>query len=164
MSVRHAVPSDLDALARIEALSYPPEEGASRESIEKRLAAFGSRFWLFEEEGRIRGFINGMLTDETSLRDEMYDNAGLHNPEGKWQMIFSVVTDPEFRGCGVASRLMEKVVADCREEQRAGIVLTCKERLIPFYSRFGFKDEGVSTSEHGGVVWHEMRLTFPKAG
>ena len=93
----------------------------------------------------------------------MYDNAGLHNPEGKWQMIFSVVTDPEFRGCGVASRLMEKVVADCREEKRAGIVLTCKERLIPFYSRFGFKDEGVSASEHGGVVWHEMRLTFPKA-
>lgn len=41
------------------------------------------------------------------------------------------------------------------------IVLTCKERLIPYYEKFGFKDEGVTDkSIHGNVEWHQMRLTF----
>jgi hypothetical protein len=39
-------------------------------------------------------------------------------------------------------------------------VLTCKDQYLPFYLKFGYKDEGISASEHGGVVWHEMRLTF----
>ena len=39
-------------------------------------------------------------------------------------------------------------------------MLTCKERLLPFYSGFGFVNEGVSGSVHGGVVWYQMRLTF----
>ena len=38
-----------------------------------------------------------------------------------------------------------------------GIVLTCKEHLIPFYSEFGFVDEGISSSTHGNVLWHQMR-------
>ena len=43
---------------------------------------------------------------------------------------------------------------------RKGLVLTCKEKLIPYYSSFGFQDEGISSSEHGNVVWHQMRLRF----
>ena len=38
--------------------------------------------------------------------------------------------------------------------------LTCKDRLIGFYARFGYQDEGVSESTHGNVVWHQMRLRF----
>lgn len=43
------------------------------------------------------------------------------------------------------------------KEANKGIVLTCKERLLPFYAKFGFVDEGVSASVHGNVVWHQMR-------
>ncbi|MDO5520947.1 MAG: GNAT family N-acetyltransferase, partial [bacterium] len=43
---------------------------------------------------------------------------------------------------------------------RKGLVLTCKERLVHYYATFGFVDQGISDSEHGGVVWHEMRITF----
>lgn len=43
---------------------------------------------------------------------------------------------------------------------RAGVVLTCKERLIPYYERFGFRNEGLSASTHGGETWYQMRLTF----
>ena len=39
-------------------------------------------------------------------------------------------------------------------------MLTCKERLLSFYRQFGYRNEGVSGSEHGGAVWYEMRLTF----
>ena len=36
----------------------------------------------------------------------------------------------------------------------------CKERLLPYYAKFGFVNEGVSGSTHGGVTWYQMRLTF----
>ena len=52
------------------------------------------------------------------------------------------------------------MIADARAQGRRGCVLTCKDALVHYYARFGFVDEGISQSTHGGVVWHDMRLTF----
>lgn len=51
-------------------------------------------------------------------------------------------------------------MADAKEQGRKGLVLTCKDKMVHFYAKFGFVDEGISNSEHGGMVWHEMRLVF----
>ena len=40
------------------------------------------------------------------------------------------------------------------------MILTCKEALIHYYARFGFKNCGLSASVHGGAVWYDMRITF----
>ena len=56
--------------------------------------------------------------------------------------------------------MLERVIADARAQGRRGCVLTCKDALVHYYARFGFVDEGISQSTHGGVVWHDMRLTF----
>ena len=50
--------------------------------------------------------------------------------------------------------------ADARQQGRRGLVLTCKDRLVPYYAKFGFADEGMSDSNHGGVAWHQMRVRF----
>ncbi len=160
MVIRHASADDLSQMSRIEEISYPPLEGASMESLRERIHAFPECFWILEENGKIAAFINGMATDEKDLTDDMYDHAGKHKPDGAWQMIFSVVTDPEYRGKGYASMIMEKVLQDCRERGRAGVVLTCKQKLLSFYSKFGFVNEGVSQSTHGNVTWYQMRITF----
>lgn len=160
MELRQVRPEDFDAVVRVEEASFPPEEGASSESIRARIATYSECFWVAVEDGRVIGHINGMATERENLEDEMYADARMHDPHGSWQMIFSVAVLPECRGRHVASKLMEKVIAECRERGRAGMVLTCKEILIPFYARFSFKDEGVSGSTHGGVVWHQMRLVF----
>lgn len=160
MSIRHARPADVDTLAEIEAASYPPAEGASQQSIAGRVAVYPDCFWLLDEGGEVKAFVNGFVTDMPDLTDEMYDDPHLHTPKGGWQMIFSVVTAPAHRHEGCASRLLRQVCADARAAGRKGIVLTCKERLIGFYAQFGFVDEGVSVSTHGDVVWHQMRLTF----
>ena len=104
--------------------------------------------------------INGMVTDETTLRDEMFEDATMHNPNGAWQMIFGVETIPECREKGYAALIMNRVIEDCRMQGRKGIVLTCKDKLVPYYSKFGFVNEGKSASVHGGAVWYDMRLTF----
>ena len=101
-----------------------------------------------------------MVTDEPDLTDDMYTNAAMHREDGAWQMIFGVNTIPEYRRRGYARRLMRRVMTDAKVQGRKGLVLTCKDRLVPFYASLGFVDEGVSASVHGGVVWHQMRMTF----
>ena len=110
---------------------------------------------------KLLAFVDGFVTDEPDLTDDMYENAALHNENGAWQMIFGVNTLPEYRQHGYAGELLRRTIDDARKQGRKGLVLTCKERLIHYYARFGFVDEGVSEkSTHGNVVWHQMRLTF----
>ena len=90
----------------------------------------------------------------------MYADASLHDESGAWQMIFGVNTMPQYRRQGMAARVMERVIADAKAQGRKGCVLTCKDRLVHYYETFGFRNEGVSSSTHGGVVWYAMRLTF----
>ncbi len=159
MRLRHASMEDLDVLAAIEAASYPKAEGASRESLRGRLTHFPHCFWLLEDdEGQTVAFINGMLTHQSHLTDAMYDAPSLHDDAGAWLMIFSVVTRPDCRGRGYAALLMERVISDMTAQGRRGIVLTCKERLLPFYTRFGYRSEGLSDSTHGAASWYQMRL------
>ena len=78
MSIRHALPADVDTLADIEAASYPPAEGASRQSIAGRVAVYPDCFWLLDEGGEVKAFVNGFVTDMPDLTDEMYDDPHLH--------------------------------------------------------------------------------------
>ena len=161
MRIRNASMADLEAVAKMELLCFPEAEAATIESFEKRIAVFGDSFWLLEkEDGELIGMINGMVTDEPILRDEMFEDASLHNPNGAWQMLFGVETIPEYRNQGFATLIMEKVIADCKDRGRKGLVLTCKDRLVHYYEKFGFINEGKSASVHGGAVWYDMRLTF----
>ena len=106
-------------------------------------------------------FVDGFVTDEPDLTDEMYENACMHNENGVWQMIFGVNTLSEYRKRGYACELIRRAIADARQQGRKGLVLTCKDRLLAYYAKFGFVDEGVSEkSTHGNVQWHQMQLTF----
>ncbi len=160
MEIRKAAMADLDAVSAVEAACFPAAEAATREEFRERLAAYGGHFLLLFEGERLVGFIDGMTTDERDLADAMYEDASLHKEDGAWQMIFGLNTVPDRRREGLAARLMEAFIEEARQEGRLGVVLTCKARLIHYYAKFGFVDEGVSRSEHGGVVWHQMRLTF----
>lgn len=160
MNIRTAAMADLDALTAIEAECFPAAEAAPREAFEARLAVYPNHFWVLEDEGKIVSFVNGMVTDEAKLRDEMYENAALHTESGAWQMIFGVNTLPAYRRRGLAELVLRRCIHDAKTQGRKGVVLTCKDKLVHYYEKFGFISEGVSLSTHGGVVWYDMRLTF----
>ena len=106
-------------------------------------------------------FVDGFVTNQKDLTDDMYEKAELHDENGDWQMIFGVNTIPEYRKNGYAGELIKRAIEDAKKQGRKGLVLTCKDRLVHYYAKFGFKDEGVSEkSTHGGAVWNQMRLTF----
>ena len=161
MKIRNAALTDLAAVTAVEAACFPAAEAATEQDFAKRLQVYANHFWLLEDEaGRLISFVNGLVTDEASLRDEMYADASFHNEQGAWQMIFGVNTLPEYRCRGFAGQVLRQVIADAQAQGRRGCVLTCKEALLHYYESFGFVNEGVSESVHGGVVWYEMRLTF----
>lgn len=160
MIIRKATMEDLDAITLAEAESFPAAEAAPREEFEKRLRHYAGHFWLMFQEDRLVAFVDGFVTSLPDLTDEMYEKAEMHDPEGDWQMIFGVVTVPDQREKGCASRLMEEAIKDAREQGRKGLVLTCKDPLVGFYEQFGFKNEGYAGSNHGNVPWNQMRLTF----
>lgn len=160
LTVRPAAMSDLDAMTDIEAQSFPPEEKATRESFEARMKVFPECFMLLCEDGRPVGLIDGMVTNDATISDPMFENASLHDPKGAWQSIFGLCVLPEMRGRGAAPLLMRAFIEKARAEGRRGLILTCKERLIHYYEQFGFVNMGVSASEHGGAVWYDMTLEF----
>ena len=161
MNIRYATMADLDDIVSVESECFPVLEAATKEEFEQRIKYYGNHFWLMFDDDKLIAFVDGFVTDEANLTDEMYENASMHDENGAWQMIFGVNTLPEYRRCGYAKELIKKAILDAREQNRKGLVLTCKESLVPYYSKFGFVDEGITDkSTHGNVLWHQMRLDF----
>lgn len=161
MKIRYAKMEDVAAIAAVEAECFPPAEAATEKEFTERVRYYGNHFWLMFEQEKLIAFVDGFVTDEQDLMDEMYENAAMHNENGAWQMIFGVNTLPDYRKHGYAGELIRRAIEDAKQQGRKGLVLTCKEKLLSYYAKFGFFDEGVSEkSTHGNVVWHQMRLTF----
>lgn len=161
MVIKHASRKDIAALTAVETACFPPAEAATEKEFIGRVQYYGNHFWLLYDADKLIAFVDGFVTDEPDLTDAMYENACMHNENGAWQMIFGVNTLPAYRQHGYAGELIQKAIADAKEQGRKGLVLTCKDRLVHYYAKFGFVDEGVTDkSTHGNVAWHQMRLTF----
>ena len=161
MIIRTATLEDLHAIAAVEAACFPEAEAATEAEFTQRLSCYGNHFWLMLEDEKLIAFVDGFVTNEPDLTDEMYENAALHDENGKWQMIFGVNTLPAYRKRGYAEQLLRRAIHDAKEQGRAGLVLTCKDHLVDYYAKFGFVNEGRSEkSRHGGAAWNQMRLTF----
>ena len=158
MNIRTATLQDIDQIAAVEKECFPAAEAATKEEFEQRLSHYGDHFWLMFEDDKLIAFVDGMVTDQEDLTDEMYENASMHQENGAWQMIFGVNTIPACRRHGYAGELICRAIQDAKKQGRKGLVLTCKDRLVPYYAKFGFVNEGVSDSAHGNVVWNQMRL------
>ena len=156
IKIRQGRKDDIDAIVQIEKACFPSAEAADQGVFQRRLEVFPECFFVAEIDDTIVGFINGAVIDGKYIKDEMYEKADLHCPHGKYQSVFGIDVKPEFQGQNIATRLMESLISYAKNCGRKGVVLTCKEALFPFYSRFGFQNLGRSESQHGGAVWYDM--------
>lgn len=158
--IRAVKQEDLEEVTAVEAICFPAAEAASRESFEQRIAAFPECFFVAMDGDKMVGFINGCATDEMTIRDEMFADSSLHQANGCYQSIFGLDVIPEYQRQGIAAKLMWHLIEDARTKGRRGLILTCKDRLIHYYEKFGYRNLGVSASVHGGAVWYDMLLEF----
>ena len=145
IKIRTVKPEDLDLVTAVEAECFPAAEAAGRADFERRIKTFPESFLIAEKVGRIIGFINGCVTDREN---------------GAYQSVFGLDVIPGERNQGVAELLMRALMERARAAGRKGMILTCKDRLIHYYEKFGYVNYGVSGSVHGNVVWYDMRLEF----
>lgn len=160
--IRPACAADLDAVAAIENACFPAAEAATRDSLKERLAAFRHSFLIAEKEGKPVGFINGCVTAQHILTDDLYESTKLHDDDAANMMVFGLDVLPQEQHQGIAVQLMQAYIAIAKKRHKALITLTCKDRLIPFYEQFGYVCEGQSVSTHGGAVWYTMTVYLNK--
>lgn len=160
LSIRQATLADLDTIVTIEARCFPPAEAATRASLTDRLLAFTTSFFVAEREGNIVGFINGCITNQDTLTDDLYESTAKHDLTGSNMMVFGLDVLPEYQHQGIAQQLMGAYITAGRSMKKKSIILTCKERLIPFYEQFGYTCRGKSVSTHGGAMWYTMVLAL----
>lgn len=160
IKIRQACIEDLDAITKVEASCFPEAEAATMESLEERIKIFSESFFVAEVDGKIIGFVNGCAINGTVIYDQLYAKATFHNPNGDYQTIFGLDVISEYRNQGIAAQLMNYMIEVSRVASRKGVILTCKDRLIHYYSKFGYINKGVSESVHGGAIWYDMVLTL----
>ena len=162
LTLRQALPADLDRCAEIEAACYGPE-GATRERIVTRIELYPEGFLVALLDGQIVGFINSGSTTKDDLSDEALKDMVGHEPDGSNLVIFSLAVHPHFQKRGFAADLMRRFIEVAGQAGKAQILLMCRAELVPYYQRFGFVYRGESRSTHGGLDWHEMGLSLTPA-
>lgn len=160
IKIRKAAIEDLSSVAEVEARCFPEAEAAAKATLEQRIKTFPESFFVAEADGKIIGFINGCVTNGKIIHDELFGDASLHNPKGDYQAVFGLDVLPEYQNQGFAAQLMLHMIEASKSAGRKGVILTCKDRLIHYYAKFGFENKGVSKSQHGGAVWYDMILEF----
>lgn len=160
--IRPAEIGDINSLMDIERICFPSDEAATNEEIYKRYKTFPENFFVAIYNRKVIGFINGCTHMSNILLDDFYHNVSLHNSRGDYMMVFGLSVLPEYQHQGIARMLLETYIEVARLRNKKGVVLTCKDHLIHYYEKFGFINNGVSQSTHGGMRWNDMILFFEK--
>ena len=160
LMIQLATPEDLNEISHIEDICFPPAEAAKKEVIAKRLVAFKDSFFVARVNDQLIGFVNGRATDSLVIHDELFYDAKPEDAIGENWCIFGLDVLPEYQNRGIAAKLMEHFIEAAKKHQKKRVLLTCKERLVPYYEKFGFVNDGLSKSAHGGAEWYDMTLTF----
>ena len=80
---------------------------------------------------------NGKIIGSTTL---LIEQKFIHQG-GKVGHIEDVVVSKEFEGRGIGIKLVTSLLEKSKEMNCYKTILDCKEELIPFYERIGFKQE-----------------------
>jgi ribosomal protein S18 acetylase RimI-like enzyme len=158
--IRNVQPKDLGECYIVETSGFPPEEAASRETIQLRIDTYPQGFFVAELDERIVGMVNGAATNKDDISDEKLKQLIGHDAGGRNMVIFALAVLPEFQRRGIAKQLMLRFIEEASQNKKEKVLLICKHYLVAYYEELGFTHAGLSSSTHGGAEWHEMQLSF----
>ncbi len=156
LKIRNGNLEDIEACFILEGKTFPKEEAACKENIEVRLNKFSEGFIVGELNGKIIAHINSGSTNQEDITDEEFKSLIGHEDGGKNIVIFSVAVDPVHQRKGIAKVMMKEFIQISKKMKKEKILLLCKENLMEMYEKMDYKKIGISSSTHGGAIWHEM--------
>lgn len=151
-------PEEIEQAITIEQICFPPNEACSPASMRARVKVAADLFLVAidRETGKIAGFFNGIATNEEKFRDEFFTDAGLHDPDGKVVMLLGLDVLPEYRGQGLATRIVSEYARREKANGRKLLLLTCLEGKVKMYEGMDYENHGLANSTWGGEEWYEM--------
>ena len=123
----------LDLLSQLTVVKYLEFEDFEEQLIQIKKNPF-HKIFIIEDNEQIIGSIT-VLIEMKFIRNL-----------GKVCHIEDVVVSNDYRGKGIARKLIEYVTNYSKNEGCYKILLNCKENLIEFYSKFGFENKNLEMS------------------
>ncbi len=158
LTIRTANQADIDRIAEIEGVCFPAAEAAPKQTIRMRYNAYSKGFFVAEIDQEIIGFINGAAFDADKIEDHYFESMDAHDDANRSLVIFGLDVHPNYQNKGIAAQLMRRFIEFGKNEDKEQILLICKDHLIKYYEQFGYQNDGLSDSVHGGAQWYDMSL------
>jgi GNAT superfamily N-acetyltransferase len=143
IAIRRATCEDVETLIAMRVAMFrelsgvseplPDFVAATRDYLARSVPANGFLAWLAEAEGRV------IATSGLVFFQRTPTPGGL---SGRDAYLVNMYTEPAWRGRGIASALVERIVAYVREETDAcRLFLRAEDAARPIYARAGFTPE-----------------------
>ena len=78
-------------------------------------------------------------------------------------MLLGLDVLPEYRGRGLARRIVDEYRRRERKRGREMLILTCLEKKVGMYEKMGFQNCGLAHYTWGGEQWYEMSCRIREA-
>lgn len=156
LEIRKVRFQDFPEVVEIENVCFKKGEAATEQALKERINNIPDSFFVAEWDKKLIGFINGPVTNQQYITDDLFLHVDKNPSTGGHQTILGLAVLPEYRKRGIGSKLLSHILKKAKEQKRKTITLTCKEMYIPFYEKNGFQNAGESESQLGGVLWYNM--------
>lgn len=153
--IRNAKVEDLSSIMKIEQAGFSTEEASSKTSMKERIQVLSNSFFVATHDDKIIGFIVGTSSNQRYIDDDLYEKSYPNKSEDNYMMVLSIAVDPDYKRKKIGSKLLNYFIQNTSHKTKI-ISLTCLERLIPFYEKNGFINEGPSDSSHANELWFNM--------
>lgn len=142
LKIRSVTMTDLTSVVKIEAAAFHMSIKQTRKDMIGRIQNYPDTFLVAEKDGEVIGHVFGPSFNERYIRDALYFKNRSNRKSDQYQMILSLAVAPAYRRQGVATKLMASLEEVAKKEGRQAISLICLPKLLHFYEKRGFRNEG----------------------
>lgn len=147
MIIRRVTMDDLEEVVNLESAEFKMTKEQTKNDMMGRIENYPDTFLVAQEDGKVIGHIFGPAFNKRYIEDELYFENHPNQKDDRYQMVLSLAVLPEYRKQGVATKLIEAMTQEARKQNRQAISLTCLPKLIKFYEKRGFHNEGKTSDD-----------------
>lgn len=147
MIIRRVTMDDLEEVVNLESAAFKMTKEQTKNDMMGRIENYPDTFLVAQEDGKVIGHIFGPAFNKRYIEDELYFENHPNQKDDRYQMVLSLAVLLEYRKQGVATKLIEAMTQEARKQNRQAISLTCLPKLIKFYEKRGFHNEGKTSDD-----------------
>ncbi|MEJ6399973.1 GNAT family N-acetyltransferase [Nicoliella lavandulae] len=154
---RHPELKDVDGMLNVEQSCFEPDEQMDRDDFVEVVNNVSAMSFVIDVDGEIAGMISCRTTDKDVLDNESYYEDLAPKATDTNLAVLGLAVLPKYQGAGLATELLKRAEAVAKTDGLTSLILDCRDRLIPFYEKYGFQLLRRSNSTFGDIKWFGMQ-------